>query len=164
MVPSTLLPIPTTRASVLFRQPWPSNCLIIVTVGFGSMELTFVWTPTRLPNSSACGSMPSIHMPLRHHPSSQTMRHVDSSQGRTEPNVAAAQHPLSRDNGSNGGKQPLIQVQDFQNHDWPSSRRPSVGNASISSRLKANTTPSMPDLYQHLKQVPIPPGSAIQWC
>lgn len=146
-----------------FVSPDPPIVLLSLRWDLGPWKYPSCEQRPVFPKSSACGSMPSIHMPLRHHPSSQTMRHVDGSQDRTEPNVAAAQHPLSRDNGSNRGQQPQIQVQDFQNHDWPSSRRPSVGNASISSRLKANTTPSMPDLYQHLKQVPIPPGSAIQW-
>ncbi len=106
--------------------------------------------------------MPSVHMPLRHHPSLQAVRQVDESQDRTELNTTISQHSRSRDNGLNGRQPPGIQVQDFQNHDWPSSRRPSVGNASISARMKANPTPSMPDLYQRLNQVPLPSGSANQ--
>ena len=84
------------------------------------------------------------------------MRQADSLQDRVNQETAIPERQNNREIGFNGKQLPQVQVQDFQKHDWPSSRRPSLGNTSISPRMKATATPSMPDLYQRLKQVPIP--------
>lgn len=106
--------------------------------------------------------MPSAQFPLRQYPSSQTMRHFDALQNFADNEMAGAQDVRGHENGAPRRDLPHVHVQDFQSHDWPSSRRPSVGNNSNSSpRLKSNGAPSMPDLYQRLRQIPTPARSVV---
>ena len=89
------------------------------------------------------------------------MRQTDLLPGGTGPETAPTQRLRDYEGNSNGTSLPQVQVQGFQNHERSSSRRPSIANVSIPPRMKANTTPSMPDLYQRIKQVPLRSRSAI---
>lgn len=102
--------------------------------------------------------MPSIHMPIRQYPSTQTMRQVDGRhQTSLESSINHGHHGKS--NGAYQKIFPPIGVQDFQ--EFPI-RRTAIGHPNTTSRARDAPSPMPTDFPSSLySQAPFRFGSTV---